>query len=126
MRLAGVRPPASVDGHGLGQLLRGRRPAVWRDAVLIEHHHPETPNGDPDRQTASSGNPPSYEALRTATDLYVEYVDGEREWYDLTTDPDQLHNRYYELSQDARDGLHDRLVWLEACHGAGCRRAAAS
>ena len=126
MRLAGVRPPASVDGHGLVDVLRGRRPAPWRDAVLIEHHHPETPNGDPDAQTYSSGNPPSYEALRTRSELYVEYVDGEREWYDLTTDPDQLHNRYDELSQDARDGLHNRLMWLEACHGAGCRRASTS
>jgi N-acetylglucosamine-6-sulfatase len=124
MRLAGMRPPAQVDGHGLVPLLHGHVPTPWRDAVLIEHHRPETPNGDPDRQAKSSGNPPSYEALRTATELYVEYVDGEREWYDLTTDPNQLHNRYAELTQDARDGLHDRLVWLEACRGAGCRRAA--
>jgi arylsulfatase A-like enzyme len=123
MRLAGVRPPPWVDGHGLVQLFHGTVPRVWRDAVLIEHHHPETPNGDPDRQTLSSGNPPSYEALRTKTDLYVEYVDGEREWYDLTADPNQLHNRYNELTQDGRDGLHNRLVELEACHGAGCRRA---
>jgi arylsulfatase A-like enzyme len=122
MRLAGVRPPSWVDGHGLVQLFHGRLPAVWRDTVLIEHHHPPTPNGDPDRQTSSSGNPPSYEAVRTKTDLYVEYVDGEREWYDLKSDPDELHNRYNELPADAREGLHDRLVRLEACYGGGCRR----
>jgi N-acetylglucosamine-6-sulfatase len=124
MRMAGLRPPPWVDGHGLLPLFHGSRPHPWRDAVLIEHHHPETSNGDPDRQASSSGNPPSYEALRTATELYVEYVDGEREWYDLTTDPDQLHNRYAELPPDARVGLHDRLVRLEACRGTGCRRAA--
>jgi arylsulfatase A-like enzyme len=123
MRVAHARPPSFVDGHGLLSLMHGELPPVWRDSVLIEHHHPETPNGDPDRQTASSGNPPSYEALRTATELYVEYVDGEREWYDLTTDPDELDNRYDELSADARAGLHDRLVALEGCRGAGCRRA---
>jgi arylsulfatase A-like enzyme len=123
MRLADVTPPPWVDGHGLLSLLQGQVPPHWRDAVLIEHHHPETPNGDPDRQTLSSGNPPSYEALRTATDLYVEYVDGGREWYDLTVDPQQLHNRYNELPPDAKAGLHDRLVELEACRGAGCRRA---
>jgi N-acetylglucosamine-6-sulfatase len=123
MRLAGTTPPPWVDGHGLVSLFHGQVPPVWRDAVLIEHHHPETPNGDPDRQTISSGNPPSYEALRTATELYVEYVDGEREWYDLTTDPDQLHNRYDELTPDARDALHNRLIELEACSGASCRRA---
>jgi N-acetylglucosamine-6-sulfatase len=123
MRLAGKTPPPWVDGHGLVSLFRGQVPQVWRDSVLIEHHHPDTPSGDPDAQTLSSGNPPSYEAVRTATELYVEYVDGEREWYDLTTDPDQLHNRYDELTQDARDALHNRLVELEACSGAGCRRA---
>src|SRR4051812_29060831 len=124
MKLAGARPQGPVDGHGLVSLLHGRKPRPWRDAVLIEHHRPETSNGDPDAQTKLSGNPPSYEAVRTATELYVEYVDGEREWYDLTTDPEQLINRYDELSQDARNGLHDRLVRLEACSGAGCRRAA--
>jgi N-acetylglucosamine-6-sulfatase len=123
MRLAGVRPPNSVDGHGIMSLLHGEVPAVWRDAVLIEHHHPETPNGDPDRQTQSSGNPPSYEALRTRDELYVEYVDGEREWYDLRSDPEQLHNRYDDLSAAGRRRLHDRLVTLELCRGAGCRRA---
>jgi N-acetylglucosamine-6-sulfatase len=124
MRLAGVRPPSWVDGHGLVSLFDGHVPRPWRDAVLIEHHRPTTPNGDPDRQTASSGNPPSYEALRTKDELYVEYVDGEREWYDLRTDPDQLDNRYDQLPADAREGLHDRLVTLEACRGAGCRKAA--
>jgi arylsulfatase A-like enzyme len=123
MRLGGVRPPSWVDGHGLVSLLRGQVPPGWRDAVLIEHHHPETPNGDPDRQTTSSGNPPSYEALRTANELYVEYVDGEREWYDLTNDPNQLHNAYGELQPDAQEALHERLVELEGCRGAGCRRA---
>jgi N-acetylglucosamine-6-sulfatase len=122
-RLAGARPPGYVDGHGLMSLFHGFVPPVWRDAVLIEHHHPETPNGDPDRQTQSSGNPPSYEALRTRDELYVEYVDGEREWYDLRTDPDQLHNRYDDLSDGDRERLHDRLVALELCSGAGCRLA---
>src|SRR3954447_21430851 len=123
MRLAGARPPSAVDGHGLSSLLRGQVPARWRDSVLIEHHHPETPNGDPDRQTSSSGNPPSYEALRTANELYVEYVDGEREWYDLTVDPNELHNGYDELQPDEQAALHSRLVALEGCRGAGCRRA---
>jgi N-acetylglucosamine-6-sulfatase len=123
MRLGGVRPPSWVDGQGLVSLLHGQVPPHWRDSVLIEHHHPETPNGDPDRQTISSGNPPTYEALRTANELYVEYVDGEREWYDLTNDPNELHNAYDELAPDAQAGLHQRLVELEGCRGAGCRRA---
>jgi arylsulfatase A-like enzyme len=125
-RLAHVRPPRGVDGHSLVPLLQGRVPARWRDAVLIEHHHPPTPNGDPDRQTTSSGNPPSYEALRTADELYVEYVDGEREWYELLSDPDELNNRYDELDANERAALHEQLLALEDCRGGGCMRAAVS
>ncbi|MEA2496207.1 MAG: N-acetylglucosamine-6-sulfatase [Thermoleophilaceae bacterium] len=123
MRLAGVQPPESVDGHGLITLLHGTVPAHWRDAVLIEHHHPETPSGDPDRQAPSSGNPPSYEALRTEQELYVEYVNGDREWYELATDPDQLNNRYDELTQAGRASLHERLAALVSCAGDSCREA---
>ena len=124
VRIGGGKPAASVDGRSILGLLHGSAPRGWRDAVLIEHHHPETPNGDPDRQTARGGNPPSYEALRTQDELYVEYADGEREWYDLRTDPDQLDNRYGQLPDIRRAVLHKRLAALQACRGDGCRRAA--
>src|SRR4051794_27810833 len=124
-RLAGATPPSSVDGHGLVGVLHGHVPADWRDEVLIEHHHPETPNGDPDRQLATSGNPPSYEALRTHQFLYVEYVTGERELYDLQTDPNELVNRYDELDAEGQALLHERLLALEGCGGAFCPAAAA-
>jgi N-acetylglucosamine-6-sulfatase len=121
MRLGGARPPASVDGQGLVGLLHGAVPETWRDAVLVEHHHPETAQGDPDHQAAPSGNPPSYSALRTKTETYVEYADGEREYYDLLADPDQQVNAYDELADDRRAELHDELMRLETCRGAGCR-----
>jgi arylsulfatase A-like enzyme len=124
MRLGGVRPPTSVDGQALVDLLHGPAPADWRNAVLIEHHHPETPNGDPDRQTAPSGTPPSYAALRSRIGTYVEYGDGEREYYDRRTDPDQLHNVYDSLTEPERAELHDWLTRLRDCRGAGCRAAA--
>jgi arylsulfatase A-like enzyme len=123
MRLGRVKPPPSVDGHGLVSLLHGTTPDRWRDAVLIEHHHPETASGDPDRQTTSSGNPPSYEALRTATQLYVEYVTGEREWYDLTTDPFEMDNRYSDLTPQEAGALHEKLAQLQQCSGSSCRAA---
>jgi arylsulfatase A-like enzyme len=124
MRLGGVKPPASVDGRGLVGLLHGGTDPNPREAVLIEHHRPETPNGDPDRQAAPSGAPPSYTALRTWTGTYVEYVDGEREWYDLGDDPEQLVNAYDALDFQERADLHDLLVRLRECRGAGCRSAA--
>jgi arylsulfatase A-like enzyme len=125
IRLAKARPPISVDGHSLVPLLHGTTPSDWRDEVLIEHHHPTTPNGDPDRQAATSGNPPSYEALRTAEFLYVEYVNGEREYYDLTTDPNELDNRYDELDWREQGILAQRVADLVACAGSTCREVAA-
>jgi arylsulfatase A-like enzyme len=114
------------DGHSLTALLKGRTPSGWRDAVLIEHHGPATdPAIDPDAQSAVSGNPPSYEAMRTPSLLYVEYGTGERELYDLKRDPFELDNIVGRLSASQLGRLHTELVGLETCHGgASCWAAA--
>jgi hypothetical protein len=56
--------------------------------------------------------------MRTATALYVEYADGEREYYDLTTDPDELTNLAAQLPADQMTKLHADLTAMAACHGA--------
>ncbi len=92
--LAGAGVPATTDGASMVPLWQGRPPpGDWRQAVLIEHHGPDATADDPDKPPPMSGNPPSYEAVRTANALYVEYADGEREYYDTRADPDQLANR---------------------------------
>jgi N-acetylglucosamine-6-sulfatase len=59
--------------------------------------------------------------------MYVEYLNGEREYYDLESDPYELTNIYPELSPEKVDALHSRLVRMESCHGTpSCRRAARS
>ena len=84
--------------------------------MLIEHHGPDTSVIDPDMQDATSGNPTTYEAMRTPRFLYVEYQDGEREFYDLTSDPYELHNLAASLTPDQRNRLHRELSALENCH----------
>jgi len=66
---------------------------------------------------------PEYAALRTARYLYVEYVTGERQLYDLRKDPDELHNLAATASADLLAGLATRLAQLRACGGVTCRRA---
>jgi arylsulfatase A-like enzyme len=112
------------DGNSLLGLLHGASALGWRNAVLIEHHGPKLSVLDPDFQAPVSGNPPSYEAMRTHTFLYVEYDDGERELYDLRRDPLELHNIAYRLSVPERVLLHAELLALERCHGAAACWAA--
>jgi N-acetylglucosamine-6-sulfatase len=117
----GAPVPATVDGHNLLPLLHGGSGADWRTANLVEHHGPDTQADDPDLPAPNSGNPPSYEALRTDKYTYVEYVDGSREYYDLTADPLQLHNTMSTLSPARLSELHTALTRLTNCHnGPAC------
>ncbi|HWF31732.1 MAG TPA: sulfatase, partial [Solirubrobacteraceae bacterium] len=122
--LAGAPVPPSVDGHSLVGLLHGRRAHGWRKEILVEHHGRVYDRGDPDLPTRGSGNPPSYEALRAKRFLYVEYVTGEREFYDLRRDPFELHNIAATLPPARLRRLHRTLLAIEACHGGrSCWRA---
>jgi N-acetylglucosamine-6-sulfatase len=118
--LAGLSPQPS-DGRSLVPLLRGDHPADWRTAALIEHHGALTSAqlGPDDEGNGLVGNPPSYEALRTPDLLYVEYVDGERELYDLTHDPYELHNLASTRPAQMKR-LHRYLHALEVCSGSSC------
>jgi N-acetylglucosamine-6-sulfatase len=119
--LGGVRIPASVDGRSLVPYFTGDTVRRTRDAVLIEHHGPDHAAGDPDLPTRASGNPPSYAAVRTTHDVYVEYADGEREYYDLRRDPDELDNAVDRLSPARMRQLTATLHKLQRCAGPACR-----
>jgi len=120
--LAGAPAPPNADGRSLVPLLQGGSAAAaaasdWRDAVLIEHHGNVSAIGDPDLPPAGSGNPPSYEALRSEDALYVEYADGERELYDLASDPFQLRNVADEVPPERIAKLSGQLAAMANCHG---------
>jgi N-acetylglucosamine-6-sulfatase len=122
--LGGAAAPAGSDGHSLVPLLRGDAPVDWRTGVLVEHHGVPFAADDPDYAPPASGDPPSYEALRTADSLYVEYADGEREYYDLARDPLELENLAPQLSPERALRLHDALAAMSTCHGAAACWAA--
>jgi arylsulfatase A-like enzyme len=123
-QLGGAPIGAHVDGHSLLGLLHGRPARGWRRDVLVEHHGPDITPLDPDLPTRGAGNPPSYEALRTPESLYVEYDNGEREFYDLRNDPFELHNLATQLTPARTQQLHEALVGIEVCHGRrSCWRA---
>jgi arylsulfatase A-like enzyme len=115
--LAGVAPPATVDGRSLVPQLHGAVAGAWRSTILIEHLGPTDDAPDPDQPVHWGGNSPSYEAIRTSRYLYVEYVDGEREFYDLSTDPYELENRYSTMPTSLRRRLHAIVGLLSTCKG---------
>jgi arylsulfatase A-like enzyme len=113
LSLAGAATPASVDGASLTPLLSSAPPALsaWRQEMLVEH-----PGG--------AGAPirvPGWYGVRTASELYVEYDDGETEYYDVRTDPFQLNNLARQTSSATLSRLSARVAALKACRGSSCR-----
>lgn len=116
--LAGAAAPAAVTGRSLVSLLRGQDVAEWRTAALVEHRGPHREAIDPDLPGPRSGNPPTYEAMRTRTSLYVEYADGGKEYHDLRADPHELRNTFSSLSSEEQASLRAALQALRSCHDA--------
>jgi N-acetylglucosamine-6-sulfatase len=108
----------NVDGASLVPLLHKNAAAGWRAAALVEHHGPVRDLIDPDMPIARSGNPTTYEAIRSQAWLYVEYADGGREFHDLATDPDELHNTFSSISAGQKATLHKMLTDTTNCHSA--------
>lgn len=108
--LAGVEFLA--DGRSLVPLLRGEDPP-WRSGVLLEGWG----------ENLQFGLAPEYKAVRTESHKYVEYVNGERELYDLEDDPYELENVYESADPSLTENLKTKLDALRNCAEAGCREA---
>jgi arylsulfatase A-like enzyme len=116
---------APDDGHSLLAVMHGHPPPDWRSAALVEHRGPATSPLDPDAQSRASGNPTTYVAMRTSAYLYVQYLDGEHEFYDLRHDPYEIHNRARRLTGAQRAALNSDVDALHRCHtGPACWAAA--
>jgi N-acetylglucosamine-6-sulfatase len=102
---ARTSPPQDADGRSIAPLLSATPPASWRTALLNERHLIE-PDDSPS---------PNYDAIFTATGKrYTEYATGEKELYDLRTDPYELTNIYGSTTMPT--GLASRLQALKSCH----------
>jgi N-acetylglucosamine-6-sulfatase len=100
-----VRVP---DGRSLFPLLRDRGLA-WGRELLVE--------GAPGFRAVA------YAALRNDRFVYAEHDNGERELYDVRSDPHQLENLIGERPYAAIEGrLAERLAALHACIGRACWR----
>jgi len=117
-QLGNAPAPATTDGHTLVPLLQGQTVSDWRDAALVEHVGAPLDPNDPDNEPGTGPEPNSYEAIRMATSVYVEYQDGEKEYYDLASDPDELNNTAAQLTPAQAQSYHDTMMAIENCHNA--------
>jgi len=63
---------------------------------------------------------PDYAGVRTRRYLYVEYINGDRELYDTTTDPEEMHN-LIGTDPPLEAQLASLVAALRTCRGASCR-----
>ena len=132
VELAGGKPASAVDGRSLVPLFRGAQVPVWRTAALVEHHGPDKTPSDPDYESgALSGNPTTYAAIRLPNAVYVEYLNGDHEYYTIPNqdparmDDYELDNAYASLPPGQKAQLHAIVSAMASCHGAASCWAAA-
>ena len=114
--LAGVPIPATMDGRSMVPVFAGS--TNGRTMAVIEHLQTVMDPDDPDYAEPKAGDPPTYTALRGKGWLYAEYATGEATYYDMTTDPYQLHNIAASLTPTRLAELHTAAVANATCAGA--------
>jgi arylsulfatase A-like enzyme len=112
---ADAKGSRKLDGRSLLPLARDNRNQPGR-GILLEAFFNSDPDDDPEAP------PTNYQAVRTDRYLYAEYGTGERELYDLRSDPFELVSRHNDPSLAAvRAKLDAALARLANCAGRSCR-----
>jgi arylsulfatase A-like enzyme len=115
--LANARTANFIDGRSLVPFLHPApsgqlSDAAWRESLLLEA-------GNLDRESPVI----AYRGIRTEKFAYVEYENGELEYYDLAKDPYELQNLAGTLSNETLSTLHSWLEQLKSCQADACRKA---
>lgn len=121
---AGATPDIPVDGRSLLPLLQKPNLSGWRRRFLVE-------NRQPSRKKPLRAESQTYFAVRTdrsdtatPNQLYAEYAAGDREFYDLAIDPDQLQSLHNQEGRRQQiQILQNHLKNLKDCSGESCRTA---
>jgi N-acetylglucosamine-6-sulfatase len=121
--LAGATLPAQPDGRSFVPFLKGQPPASWRQAVLLEQFAVPSapPKGSDLQEPDDTSAHPSHRGLRTASYKYVEYGTGEKEVYNLRTDPDERLNLRDQVPKAWLASVSKLVKALASCKGRTCR-----
>jgi len=88
--LCGISTPRTVEGFDLSRAWRGTPGAPERKAILAMNftgHNDRTVDGDPSHLEGQE-----WRAVRTKQHVYIQWLDGEVELFDVQRDPLQLDN----------------------------------
>jgi N-acetylglucosamine-6-sulfatase len=112
--LAAAHATPTLVQDGLSLLPLFAAPATsWSRDILLERG----PGGN------STGATRLYTGLRTQRYVYLEYASGERELYDLQTDPFELESKHDDPAYAAVETeLAQRLALLRDCAGLACQQ----
>jgi arylsulfatase A-like enzyme len=110
--IAGAKIADFVDGRSIMPLLKSPNTPVpdWRNALLIEAGY-----------TNRDSRALIFRSIRTKEFLYVEYVDGTVEFYDLIADPYEMNNIAPSLDTASLSALDGWLEGLKTCKADTCR-----
>ena len=87
---AGLKTPGDMQGRSLLPILRGRTPADWRTSMYYRYYH------DP-----GDHNTRAHYGVRTRTHKLIYYwKKNQWELFDLTNDPQEMHNLYGQPGQE--------------------------
>ena len=96
--LAGVAPPAAMQGRSFAPVAHGETPNDWRTEFYYEHYFQPVPSWNV--------SIPRSEGIRTARWKYIRYVDSDplfEELYDLDAD-------HLETTNLATDPAHAKRI----------------
>ncbi len=152
LELAEVAPDKSIDGVSLvpymkDPSLRSRRPLLFESFVEtndVDQNGQASGESESTTARADAGkaqgklgvNPPAhasevappknYYGIRLGPYKYIEWPDGEKELYNINTDPYELNNIVRDPNYfPVRAFLHTELERLETCSGRTCQEVAA-
>jgi len=154
LELAGAQADKSIDGTSLVPFakdpsLRTRRPLLFESFVQTNDVEQDgtAATGESTAAGGSRGKlgvkgagkgaegapahasvvapPKNYYGIRLGPYKYIEWPDGEKELYDINTDPYELNNIVRDKNYaPIRAFLHNELVRLEQCSGRTCQEVA--
>jgi arylsulfatase A-like enzyme len=135
--LANVKSADFVDGRSFVQCLQNET-IQWRKGLLIEFGYirdnenlseTESSTGETEADVFSPEENDNvlvdvdggkFRGIRFENYVYVEYANGEIEFYNLINDPYQLENLANQLSEEMLQSLHTQLQALQFCEAHEC------